>query len=70
MSIIAKVRRTQADAQLRRDAPTLSRSTRIGSMLASATLGIALLGSVVIGLTSMADEESATARRAVATQPA
>jgi hypothetical protein len=70
MTIITKVRRTRPDAQRRRDAPTLPRRTRIGSMLASATVGTALLGSVVIGLTSMADEELATARRAVATQPA
>lgn len=47
--------------------PRLPRSTRLGSVLASVLITTALLGSVVVGLTSAADDAAAVAARPAAT---
>jgi hypothetical protein len=47
-------------------APQLPRSTRLGAALASVLITTTLLGSVVVGLTAMADEATALAARPAA----
>ena len=55
MTIIAKAQ-ARAVADLRREPPILPNRTRIGSALVGAVIATALLGSVVIGLTTTDDD--------------
>jgi hypothetical protein len=57
---------TATNARPQTPAPQLPRSARLGAALASVLITTTLLGSVVVGLTAMADEATALAARPAA----